>query len=259
MKIIKNLIVFLLFLYFTSFPKSVFAQLSCDDQISGRILDKDNQALSNRKIILSKEGKEVTSTYGYSTDGGFIFFRKNGSEELWPTGRGNFVIKVVPGKEGEEGKEYSFPIEKCTAKTYVIQEALPEEVIVHNVGATEQPQVSPIKPKTCVVGSFTGSDAVISKAYTGIDTAIGCIPTDPQEFISVFFKWAIGLAGGIAFILMLFAAFKILMSTGNPEALKAAQEQLTSAIIGLLFIIFSVFLLRIIGLPIMNISSLPLP
>jgi len=71
--------------------------------------------------------------------------------------------------------------------------------------------------------------------------------------------WAIGIAGGVAFLLMLFSAFGILTSAGDPEKLKASQEKLTSAIIGLLFIIFSVFLLRIIGTPIMELGSTPLP
>ena len=88
-----------------------------------------------------------------------------------------------------------------------------------------------------------------------IHTAIGCIPVKPEAFVKVILNWAIGIAGGIAFMFMLFSAFQILASRGNPEALKAAQEQLTAAVIGLLFIIFSVFLLRIIGVPIMNIGG----
>lgn len=115
-----------------------------------------------------------------------------------------------------------------------------------------------LQPESCVVGAtggkFSGSDAALDKSLNGIQTALGCIPTDPNTFIKVFLNWAIGLAGGIAFIFMLFAAFQILTSQGNPETLKAGQEQLTAAVIGLLFIIFSVFLLRIVGLPIMNIS-----
>jgi hypothetical protein len=90
---------------------------------------------------------------------------------------------------------------------------------------------------------------------SGISTALGCIPTDPQKLIIVLLPWAIGLGGGIAFLFMLYAAFLILTSTGDPEKLKNGQEILTNAIIGLLFVIFSTFLLRIIGIPIMEISK----
>jgi hypothetical protein len=120
--------------------------------------------------------------------------------------------------------------------------------------------IEPLKPKTCLVG-FRVSDSALERTPLerikddGIQTAIGCIPTSFEGFVRLFFNWGIGLAGGIAFILMLFASFSLLTSGGNPEKVKAAQERLTSAIIGLLFIIFSVFLLRIIGLPIMQLGS----
>ena len=114
-------------------------------------------------------------------------------------------------------------------------------------------KISPIKPKECYVN--VGVPAGGQSQYKGIQTAIGCIPTEPQAFVSTFITWAIGIAGGVALLLMLFSAFGILTSAGDPEKLKASQERLTSAIIGLLFIIFSVFLLRIIGTPIMELGG----
>ncbi len=87
-----------------------------------------------------------------------------------------------------------------------------------------------------------------------IDTAIGCIPIgDTNEFIEFILRWAIGIGGGIAFLLIVFAGFQIMTSAGNPERLKAGQELLTSAIAGLILLIFSVFILRIIGVNILGI------
>lgn len=93
-----------------------------------------------------------------------------------------------------------------------------------------------------------------------IDTAIGCIPvlneaTGQEDFIIYVVRWSMGIAGGIAFLLILLAGFQIMTSQGNPERLKAGQELLTSAIAGLILLIFSVFILefigvRILGLPI---------
>ena len=68
--------------------------------------------------------------------------------------------------------------------------------------------------------------------------------------------WAIGIGGGIAFLLIIVAGFQIMTSTGNPERLKAGQELLTSAIAGLIMIIFSVFILRIIGVDILKLPGL---
>lgn len=89
---------------------------------------------------------------------------------------------------------------------------------------------------------------------TGIETAIGCIPiTDTTAFIGFILRWAIGVGGGIAFLLIVYSAFMIMTSSGNPERLKAGQELLTSAIAGLIMLIFSVFILRVIGVNILGI------
>jgi len=95
---------------------------------------------------------------------------------------------------------------------------------------------------------------------TGIQTALGCIPTkDPTQFVGWLLGSAIKIAGGIAFLLIIFGAIKVLTSAGNPENVKAGKELITSALMGLLFIIFSVFLLELIGVKILNIPGLGTP
>ncbi|MFZ5845440.1 MAG: hypothetical protein ACOY0S_03155, partial [Patescibacteria group bacterium] len=86
-------------------------------------------------------------------------------------------------------------------------------------------------------------------------TAIGCIPTDPAGFIGTFLGFGVGIAGGIAFLLILFGGFQIMTSSGNPERLNAGRELVGAAITGLLLIVFSLFLLRLIGF---NILGIPL-
>lgn len=85
-------------------------------------------------------------------------------------------------------------------------------------------------------------------------TAFGCIHTDPSKFIGEILRVGIGMGGGIAFLLILFGGFQILTSAGNPEQLNGGRELVGSAITGLLFIIFSIFLLRLIGF---NIFGIP--
>jgi len=85
-------------------------------------------------------------------------------------------------------------------------------------------------------------------------TAIGCIETTPEGFIQRFLNLGVGIAGGIAFLLILFAGFQMMTSAGNPEKLNAGKELLTAAISGLILIVFSLFLLRLIGF---NILRLP--
>lgn len=95
---------------------------------------------------------------------------------------------------------------------------------------------------------------------TRISTAIGCIPYgDPNTFAGWFLKWAIGIAGGIAFLMIIFSGFQIMTSSNNPQQLQTGRELLTAAVSGLILIIFSVFLLNLIGVGILGIPGLGSP
>lgn len=90
----------------------------------------------------------------------------------------------------------------------------------------------------------------------GISTGIGCIPADPGNFITDFLlNRLIGLAGIFAMICIFYSAFQLQTSRGNPEKIKKAQELLTSCIMGLMLIIFSVFILKLIGVDILKIPG----
>lgn len=90
-----------------------------------------------------------------------------------------------------------------------------------------------------------------------IDTAIGCINvlSSQEAFLGDILRWAVGVGGGIAFLLIVYASFMIMTSGGNPERLKAGQELLTSAISGLILLIFSVFILKFIGVDILGLDK----
>jgi len=86
-------------------------------------------------------------------------------------------------------------------------------------------------------------------------TALGKISTDPAGFVSRVFGILLSLAGGIALLLIIISGYRLMSSQGNPEKVQAAREQLTSAIVGLLFIIFSLAILTIIGVDILRIPG----
>ena len=91
----------------------------------------------------------------------------------------------------------------------------------------------------------------------GINTAIGCIPIDSgTSFAQWFLPRLLGMMGGIAFLLMLYGGFLMITSSGDPEKIKAGQETISSAIAGLVFAIFSLFVLRFIGIDILEIPGL---
>ena len=96
-------------------------------------------------------------------------------------------------------------------------------------------------------------DCFIDK--NGVWTAVGCIPQDPKEAIKSIVQIGIGIAGGIVLIMILVGAFMFSTSQGDPNKTKEAKEVITSAIIGLIFIIFSVTMLQFIGVSILQIPG----
>lgn len=88
-------------------------------------------------------------------------------------------------------------------------------------------------------------------------TAIGCLPTgNLTDFIVWLLGKAILVAGGIALLIIVWGGFQIVTSSGDPQKVQEGKSKLTAAIVGLLFIIFSLFLLRFIGITLLNIPGL---
>lgn len=88
-------------------------------------------------------------------------------------------------------------------------------------------------------------------------TAIGCVPLNLASFVNNYLlSLGIGLGGLIALLCIVFSAISMQASQANPEKIKKAQENLTSCILGLILIIFSVFILRLIGVDILKIPGL---
>ena len=82
---------------------------------------------------------------------------------------------------------------------------------------------------------------------------LGVSELAPQ--INKIVNYSTGIGGIIAFLLIVFGGFQIILSGGSPERVKAGKEMITSAIAGLLLIIFAVFILRLIGYDILNIPG----
>ena len=73
--------------------------------------------------------------------------------------------------------------------------------------------------------------------------------------VNKILKTAIAIGGVIAFILIIIGGLQIILSAGNPDRVKAGKELITSAITGLILIIFAVLILRIIGYDILQIPG----
>lgn len=110
---------------------------------------------------------------------------------------------------------------------------------------------------TCICKEVSTLNTTCSlNGRMGVNTALGCIPTDDlNAFLTNILGKVIFVASGIAFLLMAFGAFQIITSAGSPEKVKAGSELITSALSGLLFILFSVFLLKLIGVDILHLPG----
>ena len=99
-------------------------------------------------------------------------------------------------------------------------------------------------------------ECTTNKGDKGIDSAIGCIPYDNiDELLLFFIGWSTGVIGGIAFVLIVISGFFLLLfrSSNDPGKQILWKDIFISAVSGLLLAIFSVFLLRIIGVNILDI------
>jgi len=89
-----------------------------------------------------------------------------------------------------------------------------------------------------------------------VRTAIGLIDVSAEGFVNSLFRFVLVIAGFGAIIIIIYSGYVLATSQGNKEKIAAARETLTSAILGLLFIIFSIVILEIIGVDILRIPGL---
>lgn len=79
-----------------------------------------------------------------------------------------------------------------------------------------------------------------------LDTALGCLPYN-QEFTGALLGFLTGISGAIALVIMLMGTIQIISAGGDPKKLEHGKELFKGAVIGLLVVIFSVTLLKIIA------------
>lgn len=88
------------------------------------------------------------------------------------------------------------------------------------------------------------------------NTAIGRINvSSPQNFVARLFGIILGIAGIATIFLFIYSGYIFITSSGDKQKLQGARETITSAIVGLLFIIFSIALLEFLGVHLLRIST----
>src|SRR3989344_2245397 len=106
-------------------------------------------------------------------------------------------------------------------------------------------------PDDCALNLFPAG--YLCNGGNGIDTAFGCLMfVSPIALSNQAFRIGIGIAGGIAFLLIALSGGLIATSQGDPDRLSAGKALFISSVGGLLLVIFSVFILRLFGVDVLG-------
>lgn len=129
------------------------------------------------------------------------------------------------------------------------------------------PATSTPDPTTCstlIIDSTTNLPKNIVKAGRQF-TMLGCITsgsstsftgqTGAPTFVQVMLNVIFSLAGGLAFLYLMYGAFILLTSQADPERLNYGRRLIYGAIVGLILTLASVFLVNLIGSGILRIPG----
>jgi hypothetical protein len=116
------------------------------------------------------------------------------------------------------------------------------------IAAPDKPLPPPPSPP-CKNGAWKDGQC------TAMITAFGDLGTSPVDFIQKLFGILLSISGGIALLLIIKAGYMLMTSEGKPEQVQAGRDQLIAAIVGLLFLIFSLVFLQVIGFDILKIPG----
>jgi len=104
--------------------------------------------------------------------------------------------------------------------------------------------------RPCGDGAWTAKEGC-----TQIKTALGPVPTDPNIVVRWILGFILGISGGILLIILIINGFKLMVSQGDPEKIQDARNAIISAIAGLLLIIFSLMLIRLITVDVLGLPG----
>lgn len=219
-----------------------------------------NPAMVNENVTLeftrTDEGK---FTYGIIIDGAINYIArlmpKRSSVNLGPyekEGDHKFIVKAYsPGKEETEERPQGMDCPQSGGSFSIGSPPNPfpcaEWIDLSTNNTLDKSKPDDLKKI---------NDREHLKKCVKVNTAIGDIAIgDPRDFIKQIFALILSLSGGIALLLIIKSGYEFMTSQENPEKIQGARETITSAIIGLLFIILSMLILQVIGVDILRIPG----
>lgn len=209
-------------------------------------------------------GNQLTITIDTTTEGDFTpFIQKyknnqdfNGNKTHCPLGRCNLVLAIpndITSSSVDIGVRDFDGYAKTTPLSITNPNATPSPDTLQ-IQVTPSPTPTPTIP---AAPTFPCAKPPTKPNETcgAVETAIGPITTDPAEFIKTIFTVLLSMAGGWATYLIVTAGYQLMFSQGDAEGVKEAQEKITSAVVGIIFMILSFIILRVIGVDIFQLPT----
>lgn len=170
---------------------------------------------------------------------------------------GKYYVKI---KEGKEAKNNFQTCEEDEFTYYFVpfiigQGATPgkfEKEIPDPFGKERAAENARTKPQPVCADIDRDSNGLCTKIPTGLGIKIS---TEPQLFVRDLFTIVLSIGGIAAIVFFIQAGYTLMNSAGNKEKVGAAREQITAAIMGLIFIILSIAILEFIGIDILHIPG----
>ena len=244
-KILLALLIILPIFLFVSTQNSAFADPSTPSTTTGTI------PIGSFGCAVSLDGK--TQIIGCASGAICVPIQPNSTVDLGKGEIDNGFCLAVPTKcpacdPGYDFIPYNAQCEKYnnidgtyTTVDATIQKCNPGETCSPGYGGCQVPNNTTQTLSTCPNGTC--------------DTALGPLPTDLPGLLTKLFSIVLSIAGVVALGLIIASGYRLMISQGNPEQVKGAREQLTAAIVGLLFIVFSLVILQVISANILKIPG----
>lgn len=113
------------------------------------------------------------------------------------------------------------------------------------------PEPTAYKPWALLTPAYYPNLPEVAKSWT----VFGCMDAGPGGFVSQVYKIIIALGSGFAFLAILYGGFQVLTAGGDPQKVASGKNTIMGAIFGVLLIVFSIFLLKLIGYEIIKIPG----
>ncbi|MEK7573680.1 MAG: hypothetical protein AAB531_04615 [Patescibacteria group bacterium] len=203
-----------------SSPKTSETVVTFAGRQAGDYIIKINEQANEGGILVGREGCSAEFTYYW------ILIRVRDADFWARNSEGNSTVEIITDPNGSD------------------------------IAGGKKGKRAPLPPCAEYDQDITTEEAKYTANCVKLKTGLGIdIGTKAEKFIGDIFGIVLGLSGGLALILIIYGGYQLMASRGKPESMEAARDQITAAIIGLLFIIFAFVILQVIGVDILGIPE----